>query len=364
MRFIKYNCLAILATGLLLGACKKEGALLQVDASKASTSLTSNVQSVTFTADNDADTVLTFSWAPVTYGAAQPTVTYTLQLDNPADTATGWTKARSFPAGNNITSYGFKGAALNQLLNDMGFLPDNASQLAVRLKVDVQQYNGVASTVPSVYSNATAVKVTPYALTLWVPGAYQGWNPGAAPVIGQLHNTTGRFEGYVHITGADMHFKFTSKPDWNHTNYGYGGDGILSTDGLADGLQVPAAGYYELYADVNSLTWKYQQTTWGIIGDASPGGWDNDTPLSYDPDKQVWTATVAMKTAGSFKFRANKAWALDFGIDANGNLQYADNPLIGGTSGLNNLTVPEDGTYKFTLDLHLPGKYTYTAVKQ
>ena len=121
---------------------------------------------------------------------------------------------------------------------------------------------------------------------------------------------------------------------------------------------------YEQCANLNNLTWKATLTTWGIIGDATPGGWNSDTQMTYDATNQVWTVTAVMKQAGSFKFRANNAWVIDFGIDSKGNLQYADNPLFPYNPNLNNLTVPADGTYVITLDLHVSGKYTYTAVKQ
>ncbi|MBS1563464.1 MAG: DUF5116 domain-containing protein, partial [Bacteroidetes bacterium] len=63
------------------------------------------------------------------------------------------------------------------------------------------------------------------------------------------------------------------------------------------------------------------------------------------------------------KFRANGAWAIDFGIDVSGKLVYADNPFLGYTAGLNNLSVPQDGNYTIVLDLHVSGKYTYTLTK-
>jgi len=70
-----------------------------------------------------------------------------------------------------------------------------------------------------------------------------------------------------------------------------------------------------------------------------------------------------MVTAGSFKFRANNAWKIDFGIDATGKLGYVDNPLFPYNGKLSNLTVPSDGNYTITLDLHVPGQYSYKLKK-
>jgi hypothetical protein len=205
-----------------------------------------------------------------------------------------------------------------------------------------------------------SLQITPYGLSLYVPGDYQGWNPGAAPQLAPVAGRPGLYEGYVYMAGSGVHyFKYTNAPDWNHTNYGDGGNGTFSTDGLAAGLSVPDGGYYYLTANLNSNTWTATKTTWSILGDATPGGWNTDTQLTYDETAQVWQVTANMIKNGSFKFRANNAWALDFGVDNNGNLQYADNPFLGYTPGLNNLSVAADGNYTITLDLHVAGHYTY-----
>jgi len=69
-----------------------------------------------------------------------------------------------------------------------------------------------------------------------------------------------------------------------------------------------------------------------------------------------------MLKAGSFKFRANNAWVIDFGINGTTNrIQYADNPIFG-SNPINNMTVPADGSYTITLYLGDPNDYYYTAV--
>lgn len=350
---------------LLAAACKKEGPQLTLNTNGSFTAaLKASADSVTLAPANDNDSVLSFSWPAVSYGD-NVAVTYTLQLDTPGDT-TGtkpWGKAQQFVAGNNVLKYSFTGKDLNNLLQSLNLF--STTRLAFRVLANVNQYNGSASAIPTTWSSVTSVKITPYLTNLFIPGGYQGWNPAAAPMLNPVAGMPGLFEGYVNITGSGIqYFKYTNAPDWNHTNYGDGGNGTFSTDGNAAGLSVPGPGYYELSANLNNNTWTATKTTWGIIGDATPGGWSNDTQLNYDATNQVWTLTVPMKQAGSFKFRANNAWSIDFGIDKSGNIQYADNPLFPYNPNLDNLTVPADGTYLITLDLHVSGKYTYSAIKQ
>jgi len=77
-------------------------------------------------------------------------------------------------------------------------------------------------------------------LTLYVPGAHQGWNPANAPTL-YSRNFDFKYEGYVNFGAAGTEFKFTSEPSWSGTNYGDGGDGTLSTDGGAGNLSVTEA---------------------------------------------------------------------------------------------------------------------------
>jgi len=366
MRTLLTCCLSLLLPLLILLSCKKEGEQLTLSNNAAfSGTLKASKDSITLSNANDNDTVLRFTWPAVNFGK-QLAVGYTLQYDTPADTAgaNGWGKAKRLAAGTYALSYGFTGKTLNSLLNAFGIPPGNSSQIVFRVISDVPQYNGSASSIGAVFSPAVAVKVTPYALSLYVPGDYQGWDPGHAPLLNPVAGSPGLYEGFYNITGSgQQYFKFTSSPDWDHINYGDGGSGTFSTDGNAAGLSVPDGGYYEFTADLNKNTWKATKTTWGIIGDATPGGWDNDTQMTYDPAAQVWTLTAVLKQAGSFKFRANNAWAIDFGIDQSGNLRYADNPFFPYNPNLNNLSVGADGTYTITLDLHVSGKYTYSLVK-
>lgn len=350
---------------IFLASCKKDGEQYNLqDGNFETNSLSASSTSLVLEAANDEENAVSFQWGQADFGK-QPVVSYVLQLDTPADTAANhWTTAKNFTVPANTLQYSFLTKDLNNLLNTMGLTPGAANAIVVRIKADVNQYNGATSSIASVYTNVVSLQITPYGLSLYVPGDYQGWNPAAAPQLAPVAGRPGLYEGYVYMAGSGTHyFKYTNAPDWDHTNYGDGGNGSFSTDGLAAGLSVPDGGYYYLTADLNNNTWTATKTTWSILGDASPGGWDTDTQLTYDETAQVWKVTANMIKNGSFKFRANNAWALDFGIDNNGNLQYADNPFLGYTPGLNNLSVGTDGNYTITLDLHIAGHYTYILQK-
>jgi hypothetical protein len=364
MNFMKaiLNKLFITMTAILLfAACKKNAILTYMDVVSFPPAVTVSTSSVVLSADNLDSSVITISWPAVIFKVQAP-VTYTLQMDIPADTVGGsaWSNAVSVEIGKDVLSKSYKGADLNTVaLSQLGLIADSANKIVARVKATLDR---------DVYSNAVAFNITPYkvfvANILYVPGAYQGWDPTTAPVIAEATGRPKMYEGYYYMPGSgEQDFKYTDAPDWDHTNYGDGGNGTFSTDGAAAGLHVADGGYYECTADLNTNTWTATKTTWGIIGDATPGGWDTDTQLTYDEANQVWKVTADMLAGGSFKFRANNAWVIDFGVDASGNLVYADNAFFGYTGGLNNLTVPSDGNYTITLDLHNSGNYTYALHK-
>ena len=186
---------------------------------------------------------------------------------------------------------------------------------------------------------------------LYVPGGHQGWSPATASIV-YSPNLDWKFDGYVYME-AGNEFKFTSTRDWNGTNYGDGGNGTLSTDGGAGNLSVPETGFYRLTVDLsgNPYTYTATATNWGLIGDATAGGWDNSTPMTLNSATGEWTVTATL-TAGTFKFRANDGWDINLGGDIN-NLTY----------GGDNITV-DAGTYLITLKLGDATAYTATIVKQ
>ena len=347
---------------MLMTACKKSPELTYLKTINFPAGLTASTNSVVLTTDNDLTEVIKFTWPAVKYDIVAP-VTYTVQFDLPADTvgANAWANAKDSVVGADVLLKGFAGASINEIaVNAFGLKPGTAAALAVRVKAFVDR---------PVYSNTVVVAVNPHVIyvppvysLLYLPGAYQGWSPAAAPTIVSATSNK-RYEGYINVTeAAGTDFKMVPQPDWTPMAYGdatgTSGD-IIEANYAGGNMSLTSSGYYEITADLNTNKWTATKTTWSILGDASPGGWTTDTQLSYDAAARVWKVSCNMLAAGSFKFRANNAWAIDFAVDATGKLVYADSPFFGYTGGLNNLTVPSDGNYTITLDLHDATNYTY-----
>jgi starch-binding outer membrane protein SusE/F len=294
------------------------------------------------------------TWTPADYGVTSP-VTYTVELDS-----AGKSFENAVALGS--TTEDFLSMSLgdlnSKLLQDLNIPSKKEATLELRI---VSSLNGQQIET----SPAISIKLTPVTLfdpanppALWVPGGYQGWNPGQAPKIYGVSDT--EFEGYVYIQEGTG-FKFTSDPDWDHINYGDSGTpGQLTTDGLAPGLSASDAGYYRFKVNIEALTYEmYRVESFGMIGTATPGAWDSSTPMDYDPVNGVWKKTLDL-ASGALKFRANNDWWLNYGPEdsnaLNGYLTQTDAAI----------SINEPGNYTVTLNFKRetgPRKYSYTVVK-
>ncbi|NOU46743.1 MAG: SusF/SusE family outer membrane protein [Bacteroidales bacterium] len=181
------------------------------------------------------------------------------------------------------------------------------------------------------------------------PGTtYADWSPENSPQVKSLETAPDQLEGYVYMANGTNEWKFATQPNWDGPNYGDGGAGILDPNG---GNMNSPAGYYKLNADAATLTYTAVATQWGVIGSATPSGWDDETALSYEPESRTWKGAIHL-TAAEFKFRANHNWDYNYGSTAaNGTLD----------AGGSNIPVSLEDDYFFTLDLSNPFAYTYSA---
>jgi hypothetical protein len=145
---------------------------------------------------------------------------------------------------------------------------------------------------------------------IYVPGGYQAWDPTNTSTVLASPAVDGRYSGYLYFPDANTEFKFTDGPAWD-VNYGdTGADGTLDANG--DNIVAPEAGQYKIDVDLNTLTYTMRRTAWGLIGSATPNGWDSDQDMTYDAASNSWSIQVNL-VPGHIKFRANDDWGLNYG---------------------------------------------------
>ncbi len=140
-------------------------------------------------------------------------------------------------------------------------------------------------------------------------------------------------EDGVHFTGFmylnQNGFKFCTQPELKGTNYG--ADFNTAAD-AANITMTEEAGYYKVDVDLESKSYVLTPiTTIGIIGSASPYGWDSDVDMTYVPYNAetkalgYWEAKDITLASGEIKFRANDDWAINWGGDVNALTQGGGN---------------------------------------
>ncbi|MDN3667904.1 SusE domain-containing protein [Echinicola jeungdonensis] len=301
--------------------------------------------SLTLTSEQEMEEV-SFEFEEVDYGFSAA-VTYTVQMDlvgNGFAEPLNVVMTSKSPAKINYGDF-------NQKLLTKGLSPGEASEVEFRVR------SRVSPDVDDEFSETITMNLTPYKVALefpklYIPGDYQGWNPANENTVIYDDNGDQVYEGFVHILGGSGAFKVNEEPNWD-INYGDdGADGTLDANG--DDIVAEGVGTFELTVDLANKTFSIADPLyWGIIGDATAGGWDSSTPLEFDPEENVLTLTTDL-TAGLMKFRANDAWDNNYGDDD------GDGVLEAGGA---DISVDEAGSYTITMDFKTPGEVTYTLEK-
>jgi starch-binding outer membrane protein SusE/F len=294
--------------------------------------------------DNPA---LTVTWAAADY--ENPTaITYDVEVSKSGNDFETFIVAGS-TSNTNIT---WSVLELNAAAGAAGLTPFVEEGLDIRIK----STTGTAD-AQAVYSNVVTVLLKTFTTELpkiAVPGNHQGWNPPTAPRLAASGFGLTDYDGYLWLDGG---YKFVGPDGSGNFNWGntdWGDDGSFS-GGLAETGEsdcTATAGYYRVQANTSTLIYSTTPTVWGIVGAATPGGWDNSTALTYNFTSKKWEGIVVL-TAGEFKFRANNAWTLNFGGDP-AQMSYDGS----------NLSVDAGGTYLVALDLSNPRVYSYTLTAQ
>ena len=252
---------------------------------------------------------------------------------------TDWSKVIGCAEGNGNNTEEGKVARRAEIGNDGSFMiPVDGTAKYIRITLNMMDYS-------------YKIEKLNFAEFIYERGDNNGWGGGYA-----LHGPN--FDGvYYGAMKLNTMFKFCGDAsDWNLAgNWGYSADGIL---GENSNDNIPCtSGFYMITADIANMTYKLTPfTKIGIIGDGQPGGWNDDTFMTYDETNHCWVATgVALTAGGSIKFRSDAAW---------------DNVNIGGASldklvfnSNDNISVTTSGTYTVKLYLENESGQPYATLE-
>lgn len=132
------------------------------------------------------------------------------------------------------------------------------------------------------------------------------------------------------------------QPQWGLDNGSLTSSDILGGD--PGSFTVSTAGYYTLTMDIDAMTYSFEPfdasgeptySTIGVIGDATPGGWDADTDMTQsDFDDHIWFVNGITLQDGEMKFRAEDDWDVNWGDNTPlSGVGFQDGPNIPVTAG-------------------------------
>lgn len=158
---------------------------------------------------------------------------------------------------------------------------------------------------------------------LYMAGDANGWK----------HSDVLNSEDGVHYTGYmylnQNGFKFCTQKNWDGTNYG----GAFFGESEDNIMMTQEAGFYQVDVDLSAKTYTLTPFTIGIIGNATPTGWDSDTDMTYNPEERCWELKNVTLSDGEMKFRHKNDWSLSWGGGELDNLTTQNGPNIAVAAG-------------------------------
>ncbi|MDT0552618.1 SusE domain-containing protein [Urechidicola vernalis] len=310
MKNLTYKIFMLLVAPIMLISCSNDDDIVTLNSSATVDVSLSSSSVVLDPATPDAE-ALKITWARPDFGYSAAPI-YKVLIDN----ADGdFSAAASITAGSNL-EVSLTTSQLNSHLLNLGFEKDMPADVNIKVIAELGDYNSIESSISVL--NATAYEDKLDLSTNWgvVGSAANDW--GATPDL-PFYTTdqAGVLVAYVNLIDGEI--KFRENNAWD-LNYGDdGADGTLDEGGANIAV---TAGSYKIEMNLNNLTYTMESYTWGLVGDATPNGWDGpDAQLTYDPYSDQWRAIVEL-TDGEMKFRLNNDWGTNYGDDgADGTLE-------------------------------------------
>ncbi len=305
-----FNFLAATLFAASLFSCEKEEVKAVLNES-AKSDLSFSSSSLTLLKEKAEESAVTLNWTKPDYGFSAG-VQYRVLVDKANNS---FKSAQSFTTGTaNTLSWTHK--QLNNLLQSMGFKPNETASLDVA--------------VETIFSDALVKRTEVKKLTavlyldkldlsstwgLVGSAAPNGWDGPDVPFY--KTGATGVFVCYAKLIAGDVKIRENNKWDLN-----YGDNGANGTLEVNGANIVVKAGSYKITFDAAKLTVKLENFSWGLVGSATPNGWNGpDLDFFYDPATDQFRA-LANLIDGDIKIRKNNDWSINYGDDgANGSLE-------------------------------------------
>ena len=318
---------------------------------------------IEITPSNMVDGKVAFTWSLADYGVMTQ-VNYSLEAATAANPDTKVTitsgitaNAAALEAGNISTEIAYE--ALNAILfNDLKLNDGVAEDVLFTIAAKVGEYAPVYSNSVAVSCKVTAAEKQYPKLTVAGSYAYNNWTPGKGQFVFDFEGTDTKYSAVIDF-GEDvsaLNFKFVGEA-WGNNEFSVPAGETQAPE--AAELPLVAGGgdniaaytthrFYSLTLDkaAPKVIKNFSFNSLGVIGDATPTGWDADTDMQFNPEKQRFYVDLTL-IDGKIKFRADDAWDVNWG--------GAEGALSAGGADI----AVTAGDYRIYVNLNDPANPTY-----
>jgi hypothetical protein len=381
MRLLFNTILFTIGLGLIITSCDKVDTLPLYSKGSAPDLGVSSVSVVPAVADSNKP-VLTLTWSDPKYATDSSHVKYIIEIDSAGK---NFSKEFTKEVTKTLTT-SFTGRELNTILLNYGY------SLGTPIKLDVRVTSSYSNNNEKLSSNIVKVAVTPYSDPSKL-ASEKTTVTGTSATSTSHSNTftwTSSFPGYTGVVTYVIQYDSAGKNFANPKQMaGYGGasvymadvnQGDMNTTGLASGIAVGAAGKvdYRVKATTASGAIAYSNTVsvsmtpfspvpanLFIVGDATPGGWNNPVPVPSQQftkiDAYKFSITLGLNGGKSYLFLpVNGDWGHKYGFVGANNTNSVNGDDFKPEGG--DMKAPAaTGIYRILVDFQT-NKWTVTSV--
>ncbi len=368
-----FKIIIAVAVVVFYAACNKVGDL-PLYGNGTAVQFSSSVASIAAAPADSSNTVVTFSWTNPKYAQDSSLYKFVVEIDSAGRNFSQ--KVTRTVRGAFSTSMTAK--ELNDILVGFGFAFNVAYSIEARV-ISSYGNNNELYTSNTIQLQATPYKVPPkIALPtsgkLFIVGnaTQGGWNnpvPVPTQELSRIDETT--WAGVFDLNGGNQYLLLPVNGDWsnkysvaNNTISGLENGGDFGFN-LPDNFPGPAnSGMYLIV--VNFQTGKFTCTQYTgpnlptdlfMVGDATPGGWNNPVPVPSQQFTRInsceWELTLALNGGGQYLLLPiNGDWNQKYAVANNGLPNLSAGGYFGYyTSGGDNFPAPAaPGNYKFEVN--------------
>ena len=363
MKITKYFLSMAAALGMIAGCQKTDMVQIAAPEDVVAPVLEAVEGPIEITPSNMVDGKVAFTWSLADYGVMTQ-VNYSLEAATAANPDTKVTitsgitaNAEALEAGKISTEIAYE--ALNAILfNDLKLNDGVAEEVLFTIASKVGEYAPVYSNSVAVSCKVTAAEKQYPKLTVAGSYAYNNWTPGKGQFVFDFEGTDAKYSGVIDF-GEDvsaLQFKFVGEA-WGNNEFSVPAGETQAPE--AAELPLVAGGgdniaaytthrFYSLTLDkaAPKVIKNFSFNTLGVIGDATPTGWDADTDMQFNPEKQRFYVDLTL-IDGKIKFRADDAWDVNWG--------GAEGVLSAGGADI----AVTAGDYRIYVNLNDPANPTY-----